>query len=113
MSNEHEGQDVSAKGINLNSAIIALCTAVILGVFGWGANWLGSKVVDGNDKLTRIETSLPFIQTAVNRLENQINNLVTKPELEATKQEIKNENLKFQNELLKAQSEKRISPSGY
>jgi len=89
-------------GSGKNSILIGICTALMLAVLGWGGNWLGNKVVEGNDKLTKIETALPFIQQTVNRLENQINNLVTKPELEATKQEIKNDNLKFQNEILRS-----------
>lgn len=90
-----------SKGFNLNSIIVSIGTAIILAVL----LWIGKTSSDNNDKLNRIETSMPFMREAISDLRNQMANLVSKAELENKLNEIRMERLRFENEVLKASKE--------
>ncbi len=81
-------QPPNSSGFNVNSIVTAIATAMILGVVGW----FGSKSVDNNDKLTRMEISLPYLVQSISDLKVQINGLVTRAELDVKVNELKTDN---------------------
>lgn len=91
----------SPNGVNVNSFIMTVGTAIIMATLGW----VGLKVVDSNDRLTALGASMPFLQQTVAELKVQITTLVTRPELESKISEIKVEQTKIQLELLKLRND--------
>ncbi len=85
---------------------MAVATAIILGALGW----VGNKSSDNNDKLTRMEVTLPFLQTTIVKLELALSNLVTRPELDGRLAEIKASQAAIQLDILKLQMRVGIAP---
>lgn len=88
-------------GFNMNSLVIAVATAVILGVVGW----FGTKSVDNNDKLTRLEVSLPYLVQSIADLKIQVAGLVTRGELDSRFNELKVENMKQSEDIRRLKHE--------
>ena len=85
-------EPISMRNFNANSILIALATMLILAPLGW----IGSKTSQNNDKLIRVETSLPNIQSSQIKLEAQVTALslavgqmVTRSELESKINEVR------------------------
>jgi hypothetical protein len=77
----HAVSEQSSQGfnINLNTIITAIGTAVMLATL----SWIGSKTSDNNDKLTKMEATLPYLQASVTRLDSTVATLVTRSELDS------------------------------
>ncbi len=80
------------KPFNLNSILISLATLLLLGPLGW----IGFKTSENNDKLIRVEVSLPNIQSSQTKLEAQVTamnvtlgSMVTRSELESKIAEVR------------------------
>lgn len=61
--------------LNLNSVL----TVIVIGALGW----MGTKLSNGNDALTKMEVQLPFMTQNVADLKAQVGQLVTRAELES------------------------------
>ncbi len=78
---------------------MAVATAIILGAL----SWVGMKSSDNNDKLTRMEVTLPFLQGTIVKLELSLATLVTRPELDGRIAEVKATMATIQVDILKLQ----------
>jgi hypothetical protein len=78
-----------------------IVTAILIGVLGW----IGKNTSDSNDRLARIETSLPFIQASMTELKNTFEGLKTSVEVlrstTATRTEVDTKILDIRTELVK------------
>jgi len=71
--------------VNLAQITTTIGTALILAAL----TWVGSKASDNNDKLTKLDTSLPYLQTSISRLDSTIATLVTRSELDSKLLDVK------------------------
>lgn len=86
-----------SKGLNINSALVAIATAIILAVL----TWVGVTVLSSHDQLTKIEASSLVTSNAIADLKTQIGTLITRAEFEAKMSEIKQEQARIKDDLLR------------
>lgn len=85
---------------NANSAIIGVCTLIIVGVLGW----VGNTTQATSSAVTRIDTQLPYITRSVDDLKTQVSGLVTRAELDSRMKQSDDNNRALVKELVEGKN---------